>query len=92
MNCARAFAENLRRHRKRKGLSQEQLGFRAGLHRTEIGLLERGARVPRIDTLLKLVAALGIGSCDLLDGITWEPGESQPGQFTLHRQLPCGDA
>jgi transcriptional regulator with XRE-family HTH domain len=82
VNCARAFAENLRNHRKRKGLSQEQLGFRAGLHRTEISLLERGARVPRIDTLIKLVAVLGIEVDDLLAGIVWEPGETQAGRFT----------
>lgn len=81
MNCAMAFAENLRRHRKRKGLSQEQLGYQAGLHRTEISLLERGARVPRIDTLLKLIAALDIAAADLLEGITWEPGREVPGHF-----------
>jgi len=62
---------------------REQLGIRAGLHRTEIGLLERGARVPRIDTLLKLAAALDIAVSDLLEGISWEPGEAQPGRFKL---------
>ena len=82
MNCARAFAENLRSHRKRKGLSQEQLGFRAGLHRTEISLLERGARVPRIDTLIKLVTVLDIEVDDLRAGIVREPGETQAGRFT----------
>jgi len=54
---------------------------RAGLHRTEIGLLERGARIPRIDTLLKLAAALDIDPSKLLDGINWMPGESLPGRF-----------
>jgi transcriptional regulator with XRE-family HTH domain len=79
----RQFAANLRACRKRAGLSQEALGFRASLHRTEIGLLERGARVPRIDTLIKLAAALDIGPCDLLVGIAWEPGERRPGRFEL---------
>lgn len=51
---ARQFGKNLHRERKRAGLSQEEVGFRASLHRTEIGLLERGARTPRIDTLVKL--------------------------------------
>jgi transcriptional regulator with XRE-family HTH domain len=60
ISVAREFGANLRRARRRAGLSQEQLGYRASLHRTEIGLLERGARVPRIDTLVKLAAALGI--------------------------------
>ena len=58
---AERFGENLRRLRKGTGISQEDLGYRCSLHRTEIGLLERGARVPRID-------------CALLAGIIWEPG------------------
>jgi transcriptional regulator with XRE-family HTH domain len=76
------FGQNLRRCRRVADLSQEQLGIRAGLHRTEIGLLERGARVPRIDTLLKLAAALDIDPRELIDGIAWRPGTTTPGHFT----------
>lgn len=83
MTVAQRFGENLVRSRKQAGLSQEQLGLRADLHRTEIGLLERGARVPRIDTLLKLAAALSVGRSELLHGMTWEPGMTQPGHFDL---------
>lgn len=76
------FGENLIRCRERANLSQEELGLRASLHRTEIGLLERGARVPRIDTLIKLAAALNVPlDCRLLDGIAWNPGNIQPGGF-----------
>lgn len=46
LDVARRFGANLRRVRKQVDLSQEQLGFQSGLHRTEVGLLERGARVP----------------------------------------------
>ena len=73
----------MRRRRRVAGLSQEQLGIRAGLHRTEIGLLERGARIPRIDTLVKLATGLDVAPSGLLDGIAWEPGESSPGRFKL---------
>lgn len=83
MTVAQRFGANLVRYRKRAGLSQEQLGLRADLHRTEIGLLERGARVPRIDTLLKLATALDIDPSYLLGGIVWEPGEVHPGRFQL---------
>ncbi len=79
------FAANLRRARRRTGLSQEEVGFRASLHRTEVGLLERGARVPRVDTLVKLCAALGVQiDCALLDGITWNAASTitTPGEFT----------
>lgn len=89
MEVARQFGANLRRCRKRAGLSQEDLGTRANLHRTAIGLLERGARTPRIDTLIKLAQALPAEIGDLLDGITWEPGEARPGRFRLSRELPC---
>jgi transcriptional regulator with XRE-family HTH domain len=36
---------------------------------TEVGLLERAERMPRIDTLVKLAAALSIPPSDLLKGI-----------------------
>jgi transcriptional regulator with XRE-family HTH domain len=67
------FGETLRRLRKEAELSQEALGFRASLHRTEVGLLERGARVPRIDTIVKLAAGLDVAPAALVAGISWEP-------------------
>ncbi len=57
---ARQFAVNLRKARRRAGLSQEEVGWLASLHRTEIGLLETGARTPRIDTLVKIAAAVDV--------------------------------
>jgi len=80
---ARRFGENFYRARKRSGISQEEVGFRAGLHRTEVSILERGARCPRIDTLVKLAGALDVSPRDLLDGIAWRPAETSPGGFTL---------
>jgi transcriptional regulator with XRE-family HTH domain len=63
------FAENLRRYRKRAGLSQEQLGFKCGLHRTEVSLLENSDRDPRLWTIVRLARALGIPASTLLEGI-----------------------
>jgi len=77
------FGENLARCRKRAGLSQEQLGLRASLHRTEIGLLERGERVPRIDTMVKLAGALALPPSELIDGISWSPTETSSGEFSF---------
>ena len=83
---ARRFGANLRHLRGQADLSQEEVGLRASLHRTEIGLLERSARVPRIDTLIKLAAALGIRiDCALLEGIEWTPGTTEAGAFTARR-------
>ena len=45
------FAANLRHHRDRVGLSQEALADICDLHRTEISLLERCKRSPRLETL-----------------------------------------
>lgn len=73
MNVAARFGENLANHRKRAHLSQEGLAARAGLHRTEIGVLERGKRLARIDTLVKLAGALDISVEHLLEGIAWSP-------------------
>jgi transcriptional regulator with XRE-family HTH domain len=84
MEVARRFGENLRRLRKAADVSQEELGLRCSLHRTEIGLLERGARVPRIDTLIKIASGLGVRiDCALLDGIAWTPGAIEVGAFKL---------
>jgi len=64
------FAANLRAHRRRLGLSQEALADKCDLHRTEISLLERRKRSPRLETIVSLAAALGLGStCELLEGV-----------------------
>ena len=62
----KAFAETLKWLRKRKGLSQEELGFEAGLHRTYISQLERGHKSPSLDTLWKLSNVLEISPSDIL--------------------------
>jgi transcriptional regulator with XRE-family HTH domain len=83
VDIATAFGRNLNRCRKRAGLSQEDLAVRASLHRTEIGLLERGERLPRIDTAIKLAGALAIQPAELLEGIEWSPGSTSRGSFSL---------
>lgn len=75
---ASRFGTNLLRARKRAVLSQEEVGFRASLHRTEIGMLERGVRLPRIDTLVKLAGAVEVDPGELLDGIAWSPAMIPP--------------
>lgn len=77
------FGENLRRVRRREGLSQEQLASRAALHRTEVGKLERAGRICRIDTLIRLAGAMSIPPGELLEGIDWVPGPEPSGAFVL---------
>ena len=77
------FGENLLRARRLACLSQEQVAQRASLHRTAIGMLEHGERVPRIDTLVKLMAAVEASAADLLDGIAWVPAQHRGGDFAV---------
>jgi transcriptional regulator with XRE-family HTH domain len=87
---AARFGDNLRRARKDAGLCQEEAGIRASLHRTEIGLLERGERIPRIDTAIKLAGAVGMPVDALLAGIAWAPGSAQVGAFAVQTSAEKG--
>jgi transcriptional regulator with XRE-family HTH domain len=57
---------NLRKLREGQGLSQEALADQAGLHRTYISDIERGARNPTIIVVEKLACALGVSVGSLL--------------------------
>jgi len=64
------FAANLRRHRTRAGLSQEALAEICDLHPTEISLLERCKRSPRLETIVTLAHGLELASpAELLEDI-----------------------
>lgn len=81
MDIAARFGDNLARCRQRADLSQDELSVRASLHRTEISQLERGLRIARIDTLIKLVGALETSADELLTGMSWDPGGTRIGKF-----------
>ena len=48
----------LRAKREKLGISQEELGERAGVDRTYISILERGLKSPTLETLEKICSAL----------------------------------
>lgn len=82
----RKLGKNLWLARRRAGYSQEALGALCGLHRTEIGFVENGERLPRVDTLLKLSGALDAGVEKLLDGIEWiPPSPPAGGSFVVRK-------
>lgn len=68
------LGQNLARCREGADVSQEELSFRASLHRTEVSLLERGERMPRVDTALRIAGSLGVPLDDLVAGLDWRPG------------------
>lgn len=59
------IGERIRYQRKEKGISQEELAERAGMHPTYIGQLERGEKSATIDSLEKVTVALEITFEDL---------------------------
>ncbi|MBN1404498.1 MAG: helix-turn-helix transcriptional regulator [Opitutales bacterium] len=60
MTLSDAFAQVLRGHRLKAGLSQEELGFEAQLHPGTISLFERGLRCPSLNTVFLLARAMNI--------------------------------
>jgi transcriptional regulator with XRE-family HTH domain len=63
------LGKRIRSERKGKGFSQESFAEVCGLHRTEVGLLERGKTIPRLDTLLLVSHHLDLPVSELLQGI-----------------------
>ena len=61
-----ALAEQIQRVRKKRGLSQEELAWRSGLHRTYISMIERAQRSVTIDSLEGIAVALGLSASALL--------------------------
>ncbi len=60
------FGENVREARKSKGLSQEQLSFKADLHRTYIGMIERAEKNVTLKNIEKIATALEANISELL--------------------------
>lgn len=90
MSPSERFGENLLRIRQARKLSQENLADSAGVHRTQISLLEGGRRQPLLETLVRLAGALDVPVEALLEGILWEPDAGGPGTFRVSDppQLP----
>lgn len=63
----RLFGQRIKKIRKEKGISQEELAFSCGLHRTYISDVERGTRNVSIDNIYKLSRALDVSLKYLFD-------------------------
>jgi len=62
-----ALGRIIRERRKARGWSQEDLGFESGLHRTYIGVLERGEKNVSLRNLILVAETLGAKASVLLD-------------------------
>jgi transcriptional regulator with XRE-family HTH domain len=63
--------------------TQAEVAAKAGLHRSTIGALERGATHVGLVTVVLTALALGRGPESMIGGIRWEPGP-EPGAGTWH--------
>jgi transcriptional regulator with XRE-family HTH domain len=66
MDVTQVFAENIKRTRLAKGISQEALADLAGLHRTYVGAVERGERNITLINANRIAEALGVRLSDCL--------------------------
>lgn len=69
MDIRLQVGRNLKRLRKEKGWSQEDLAFECGLHRTYISGIERGARNPTVLILARLARTLNVPAAEFLTEI-----------------------
>lgn len=63
------FGKLIATKRKELGISQEELGFRCGVHRTYVGAIERGEKSPTLTTIEKLSEGLNISIANLWEAL-----------------------
>jgi transcriptional regulator with XRE-family HTH domain len=87
-----ALVKVLRVEREAKGLNYEELGAVTGLHRTTLGLYERGERCPTIEAALQIAEALGMPLSSLIRKAE-ESAESGrvSEEFITRREVPLGN-
>jgi transcriptional regulator with XRE-family HTH domain len=67
------FAENVRRLRHEKGLTQEKLAEQAGLKLSDIAKIETLRRSPGIQVVAKIAYGLGVPTSELMEGVAHRP-------------------
>lgn len=67
MDVGHRLASNVKRLRKAKGWSQEELAEHASMHRTYVSQVERVTKSPTIATVERMAMALGVSLGTLLD-------------------------
>jgi DNA-binding XRE family transcriptional regulator len=72
-----AFGLRLRQLRSECGLSQDNLADRTDVHPTAIARFERGAREPRLTTILRLARGLGVPPRALIEELAWPENRGQ---------------
>jgi DNA-binding XRE family transcriptional regulator len=89
---SRSAPRDLRRLRTKAELSRDELVDRADVGHGHISKIERGELLCRVDTLVKLAAALDVTPDDLLAGVHWRRRGDRTGDFELRSPGGRGDA
>jgi transcriptional regulator with XRE-family HTH domain len=71
------FGQAIKAWRRKSGISQEELAGRAGLHRTYVADIERGARNPSLQSIHKLAMALRVSFSTLFEPFGEFPGNGR---------------
>jgi len=75
-DICKIIGERVRNHRTRKGLNQEELAERCGLHTTYIGQIERGEKNATLESIEKIIKGLEISYETLFEKIYVGESES----------------
>jgi len=82
-NVKKQFGLVLKRWRKKTGISQEELAWRANLHRTYVSDLERGNRNPSLESIEKLASAMNLSLSALFQPL--EDNPAVPGTMSVDK-------
>ena len=78
-----AFGLRMRELRARRGISQDALADRTDVHPTAIGRLERGAREPRLTTIMRIARGLEVPAGSLLEGLVRSESSARAGNADI---------
>lgn len=81
------LGKRIRELRKQQSISQEELGFKAGISAAHLGQIERALKNPTIETVDRIAAALGVSLGELFSEETVAPPKSQPTIAKIEAQL-----
>lgn len=67
MGLTEQFADRVREHRERLGLTQDELAYRCSMNSGHLSQIERGVYEPRLETIMRIAKGCGITAGELLD-------------------------
>lgn len=82
----KGFGLAIKKWRRESGISQEELAWRAGLHRSYVADIERGARNASLQTIEKLSKALKVSFSTLFEPLDQAPQPGAPGPLETGKE------